>query len=1212
MDREKEPLAARPNGRPTSMLVVKEQGRRPLFSSTGSRGDDGPSNKPKDKENDRAQLSTSRYRTSAYSERTLRRMNSEPHMKAAERRGSSSSQASSGGTRIPRPTGITFSNRKQLSLSEAFSRAAMDSEEESDQSHVMDASPSPAPRVARARREEEDRRMRKMLSMDHLDSKAPARPFSRASLGTSTLAETRPSPDKHESPRRRTLYGKSRIGLGPREPGRESVSPKPNGIKPEDRPEEHPSDPISRLRPAPGLKHMPSKDDLTNQGRIPPLVPGIEDLPWPSIENGGSQQEPAPPMASIAEKASPEKSFAWQVEEDFTAGDLQVSDSPRITMGTRPFANRIKFDEGSEIDINSRTRVANPGSRNTKLDEIRSREVKAGNNIPLESPQRRQPNTKLDEIRQRETQAEHQIPIPDRSLPRPRNTKLDEIRQREINGIPNRALAKMRLEEIRELNSNSNSRSLSPEESRPLSARTAREMAPPEDLETKEAVRPKSAFEMGGQRIPDTPVTIFKAREAKYYAPVEERSESSKERDGTDAARPGLQSHKRGDSRELLRRLARAASTSPAPETEARRPASPLQTEKPVTQDSDFKPAIQRRTAENPPRQTQLQKKDNDTSKPTVGFVDLPRRRSTDSAKSKRSSMQSEMDPTDRIEGEKNLFAPGDNYSEKGSVRAPSPPADSNSEDEKGDVDATPRAPKIDPLSMPTPKVSGAYVETPATVKVERIEVKDEKPHEEAKLGRPKSSSSTRDEKTLQDIPLAKPSVSPREEKQPEDVPLPKSSISTRDIKTVEDMPRSRSSSASRRVEEVHEEAKLPRPRSSTWNRDRTMDPARRSQAPDTVSDPGADEKSATTATSTGLRRRRSHSLPRRRGPMKNSAKPPTAKEDLRQLQRTHNMDDSTQDDMDEIITGRRPQTPKFAELENVPNNPSQDNDNDFDLDIDTKLNTERNEVNTNPKKNEAKPQDPNHSDGDQATLSRMSKSLETGLMGIRTAKKGIERLEGQVLHKTKSAEKLDAHTHDHMHCAACPTHSGPSAMSFIRLPLPPLYQRKPFRLTLLGIALLLLSLWYAAESATCAVYCRPTTCGDDLCVYSFDDPTFGTALPVKLDQWTTGGHGRALIDKLSEDVNDWTADFLDMYHGRKITEINVDALSFEQKRQHRRRLHKKGLVKPRTEPPEQQAKWDAWRQARLAKERVQEAREMGYDVPEEGEGPVGGDERVW
>ncbi|KAH8675023.1 hypothetical protein BGZ61DRAFT_427153 [Ilyonectria robusta] len=1134
MERDKDTLATRPNGRPTSLLVVREQGRKPLFTRPASRAEETSNARLKDKENDRSQLHMSRHRMSDFGHGIPRRMSSEPLAPLAQtlgRRSSSSSLASPGGTRIPKPSGVTFSSRKQLSLSDAFNRAAMEYEEESDQSQVMDASPSPAPRVARAKREEEDKRMRKILGQDHLDTKAPNRPFSRASLATSTLGEGRVSPEKYDSPRRRSLYGKSRIGLGSREPAQDPISPKVNVTKPNDQAEDPPRDPISRLRPEPRLlKHLPSKDDLTNQGRIPALVPGIEDLPWPSIENRQHQQDPAPPTPLNTENASPEKSFAWEVDQDFTAGDLQISDSPRIKMGTRPFADRIKFDEGSEIDINSRTRVANPGSRNTKLDEIRSREVKVGSNIPLESPQKRQPNTKIEEIRQREAQAEHQIPIPDRSLPRPSNTKLNDIRQREINGIPNRALAKARLDEIRE--QNSNSRSLSPEEYRPLSARTARETTSAADRETKVPIRPMSAFEIGGQRIPDTPVTIFKARETKYQAPVEERGESSKANDAADVARPELSNlHKRGDSRDLLRRLARAASSSPAPETEARRPASPLPSEKPVTQDSDFTSGLPRRTSENAPRHIQHQRKDNETSKPTVGFTGIPRTRSTDSVKSKRSSMQSELDPTDRIEGEMKLFALGDNQSEKGSIRAPSPLPDS--EDEKEDAEATPRAPKPDPLTMPTPKIMGAYVETPATVKVEKIEVKDEKPREETRASRPKSSS---------------------------------------------------------------------------WARDKKTDHAWESRDQDTTSDPGTDEKSAPTAMSSGVRRRRTRSLPRRRGPLRNSAKPPTVKDDLMQLQRSHQIEDSTLDDLEEILLGRKAPTPKMeALLNDLSDQPSLDDDFDFNLELDTKLNTNSNKIN---------PQDPDHSDGDLATFTRMSKSLQTGLMGIRTAKKGIERLEGQVLHETKSAEKLDTHTHDHERGTGCTTHVAPTTVSYVplALPLPNLYRRKPsFRLTFVGIIALLFSLWYAAESAMCAAYCRPTSCGNAPCVWSFDDPTFGNALPVKLDQWATGGHGRVLMGALKEEVADWSADLVDMYYGREMTEIDVDLLSFEQKRQHRRRLLKKGLLKPRSEQPEQQAKWDAWRQTRMAKERVRDAREMGYyHLADDGDEAVGGDQRVW
>lgn len=1077
---------------------------------------------------------------------------------------------------------MPLSNRKPFSITEAFNRAVMEESDDSDQSHVMDASPSPAPRIARARHEDEDKRMRKILGQDHLDSKAPgpARPFSRGSVASSTFAVARPSIIKPDSPRRRTLYGKA-------------SSPELNGAKPDEQPEAGTKDPANSLRPHSGwLRQMPSKDDLTNQGRIPALAPGIEDLPWPSTENGENQ----PASVSPAKNASPEKSFAWEFDQDFTAGDLQMSDSPRIRMGARPFANRIKFDEASEVDINSRTRVATPGSRNTKLDEIRTREVKAGSNIPIQSP-RRQPNTKLAEIQQRESVAEHQIPIPNRSLPRPTNTKLDEIRQREINGISNRTMAKMKLDEIREQNSNSASRSisrsLSPEESRPSSSRAV----PPvtEELDDKPPPRPKSAFEVGGQRIPDTPVTIFKAREFKSQAPAEKRDELNQGKENTKIARP---EHRRSDSRDLLRQLARATSSSPVPETDRQRPASPLPGDKQTTQEPIIKPAIPRRISEYGTRQTQPDvPKNNERPKPTVGFTGLShsRARSTDSVKSKRSSMQSEVDPTDRIEAEMSLFALGENQSEKGSTRPPSP---QESEDEK-EADATPRAPKPDPLSMPTPKVTGAYVETPATVKVEKFEIKDEKPLTEKHTSRVRHSSTT-------------------------------------DDKTSEELRRLRAgSSSSTREEKEPEEARPLRPRSSSANKTRKTDLAWQSNEPDTASDPGTDEKSAPTALSTGVRRRRAQSLPRRRGPLRNSAKPPTVKDDLIQLHREHQIEDSTLDDFEEVLSGRKTPSPRMrALLNNLPSDLSADDDFDFELDLDTRLNTKSNKLNNI--------KDPEHSDGELAAFTRMSKSLQTGLMGIRTAKKGIERLEGQFNYDTKPTEttsteaisiektptektsinmtsidekpptkKMDIETHEIVHTTAC-TH-GPT-VTYLQLPIPRLYHRKPsFRFTLLGLILFIFSLWYAAESAMCAKYCRPTTCGKaENCVWSIDDPSFGNAIPIKLDQWVTGGQGRVFLDARKEDFSDWLADVLDVYYDRDITKTDISGFTFHQKRQHRRRLRKKGLQQTPPVSAEHQAKLDAWHQARIAKERVIEAREMGYDVSDEDDEAVGGDQRVW
>ncbi|RMJ15738.1 hypothetical protein CDV36_004552 [Fusarium kuroshium] len=1158
MDRDRSSFGDRSFGRP-SQLVVKESGRKPLFGAPASRGED------RNKENDRARTNIPVLRSSVSVNGLSRSTSAE-----AERRGSFGSPRE---TRMLKP-GFSGSARKRLSMNEAFSLAAQERDDDT-QDHVMDASPSPAPRVWRERREGDENRMRKLLGQDHLDTKAPSRPFSRQSLASSTILDKKPSPEKSESPRRRSLYATSRIGLGPRSPNPETATTTSDGVK-----EDRPASSLSGLRPPTNwLRHMPSKDDLTNQGRIPALVPGIED-PLPSIEGGGEPQ-PAP-------EPSPAKSFAWEVDEDFTAGDLQVSDSPRIRMGARPFANRIHFDEGSEVDINSRTRVAPPGSRNTKLDEIRTREVKTGSDIPLEPP--RPQNTKLDEIRDREERVEHQIPIPDRHAARPKNTKLDDIRQREINGIPRRSFASMRLGEIRE--QNSMIRSLSPEENRPqTSGGTVPEKKPSPEPEKRELPRPKSAFEIAGEQIPDTPVTVYKSRRANIETYEKDGNESN---DVKDVVRPSL-SHRRTDSRDLLRQLSRATSLSPAPEAEPRRLAD---SDKPISQPLEPKPdpkpdtasAIPLPSANNGLRHRFHRPNRDPDSKPTVGFAGLSRNRSTDSVKSKK-SMNSEADPTDRITAEANLFAPADNQSEKGSMRAPSPVPES--EDEK-EAEATPRAPKPDPLTMPTPRVTGAYVETPATVKVEKIEIKEDKEKE----GREKEKEKERER--------------PQEKEKP-----PK-----------------------------REERPL-RPRSTSLRNKRTELVSTSGSDRDTASDPGTDEKPRTRTSSTGMRRRRPRSLSRRRAPLKNSARLPSVKDDLKELQRVHHIDDSTLDDLEEVLLGRKaPSQDLEALLDNLPQDPSLDDDFDFDLELDTKLNTRTNQI------------DPQNDNSDLVRLTRMNNTLKSSLYGIHTAARGIERLSDQVnknrvnekraseektienkpvevkvsdddtikleslkkeelkkpvkLEKPEKVENMDPLHDKHGAPAVYTMHPSTDTAPYIQVPIPRLYRRKPFRLSLLGLLVLVLSLWYAAESAMCAMFCRPTRCGTKPCVWSIHDPTFGTAIPVKLDQWVTGGRGRALAEHLGEEVQDWIADAMDALNDRDITKVDINGFSFEQKRQHRRRLRKKGLVHRRVNSPDQQAKFDTWHQARVQKQRQEEAREMGYDIGGDDDEAVGGDERVW
>lgn len=1156
MDRDRSSFGDRSFGRP-SQLVVKESGRKPLFGAPAS---------DRNKEND-----ASRARTNIPTLRSSVSVNglSRSTSAEAERRGSFGSPRE---TRMLKP-GFSGSARKRLSMNEAFTLAAQEKDDDTED-HVMDASPSPAPRVWRERREGDENRMRKLLGQDHLDTKAPSRPFSRQSLASSTIPDKKPSPEKSESPRRRSLYATSRIGLGPRSPAPETATTTSDVVK-----EDRPASSLSGLRPPSNwLRHMPSKDDLTNQGRIPALVPGIED-PLPSIEGGGESQ-PAP-------EPSPAKSFAWEVDDDFTAGDLQVSDSPRIRMGARPFANRIHFDEGSEVDINSRTRVAPPGSRNTKLDEIRTREVKTGSDIPLELP--RPQNTKLDEIRDREEKVEHQIPIPDRHAARPKNTKLDDIRQREINGIPRRSFASIRLGEIRE--QNSMIRSLSPEENRPqTSGGIVPEKKPSPEPEKRELPRPKSAFEIAGEQIPDTPVTIYKSRRAS----IETHEKDGNESNDVNVVRPSL-SHRRTDSRDLLRQLARATSLSPAPEAEPRRPAD---SDKPVSQPLDPKPdskpdtasAIPLPSANNGLRHRFHRPNRDPDSKPTVGFAGLARNRSTDSVKSKK-SMNSEADPTDRITAEANLFAPADNQSEKGSMRAPSPVPES---DDEKDVEATPRAPKPDPLTMPTPRVTGAYVETPATVKVEKIEIKEEKEKGE------------KEKEKVQEKVQEKEKPSKREER-----PL--------------------------------------RPRSTSLRNKRTELVATSGSDRDTASDPGTDEKPRTRTSSTGVRRRRPRSLSRRRAPLKNSARLPSVKDDLKELQRVHHIDDSTLDDLEEVLLGRKaPSQDLEALLDNLPQNPSLDDDFDFDLELDTKLNTRTNQI------------DPQNDNSDLVRLTRMNNTLKSSLYGIHTAARGIERLSDQVNIKNRADEKkaneekkiedkpVEVKVSDdetikleplkteelkkpekaekpvkavesmgvlpdkHIAPAVYTTHPSTGTVSYIHLPIPRLYHRKPFRLSWLGLLVLVLSLWYAAESAMCAMFCRPTRCGSTPCVWSINDPTFGTAIPVKLDQWTTGGRGRVMAEHLGEELQDWIADAMDVLYDRDITKVDISGFSFEQKRQHRRRLRKKGLIQRRVHSPEQQAKFDAWHQARVQRERQEEAREMGYDIGGDEDEAIGGDERVW
>ncbi|PHH69080.1 hypothetical protein CDD80_7040 [Ophiocordyceps camponoti-rufipedis] len=758
---------------------------------------------------------------------------------------------------------------------------------------------------------------------------------------------------------------------------------------------------------------------------LPDLVPGIDDMPLPSVE-------------------SPEKSFAWQIEDDFTAGDLQVSDSPRIKVASnRPFAHRPSLVAGARSSAKTTASATRPVWGSSSSSSIQS--------------DKRKPrvNSKLDDIRAREKQ--QASTDSDRPKPRPKNPKLDEIREREAKMPSKRAYAASRLDEIHEQNfdSRSISRSVSP---------------PP----------------AGGDKIPNTPVTVFRGSPSSVEAT-----------NGTAADKPA-------DSRDLLRRLARAASASPAPETEQ-------------------PPQPRRKTRE-------------EGAKPTVTFAGLRRVDSTESAKSKTSTAQSEADPTDRIDAEIRLFAPHENHSEQGSVRAPSPPASEASSDD--------RTPTNDVACMPTPRVTGAFVETPATVKAD------------------------------------------------------------------------------------------------AWSDARAGRNLMRGRDPDTASDPGTSDGHAREAT-TVRKRRRARSLPRRRPPLKNSAKPPSVRDDLLELQRTHNMmDDSTLDDV-EAASARYDTTAQPAP---------------------PKQQKQKQHQSQQQKQQHIKAEDAAEADEGRSVLGRV---LLSTLEKTKSARRGIDRLivsmsrrgdgdeddESTVRDGDDKAESIDdkvavkkssgkttvERTVDDVDkkparetplvpnnrkpstrqeknsideaddCPRCQARLTSRSVTYIHIPVPRLYDTRPqFRLSLAGLLALLFSIWLVAETATCARFCRPTRCSSASdCVFSFDDPHFGLALPTKLDDWTTGGRGRAALAYVVDEALDLLSDVSDAALGKAMVPSSTSSMTAREKRRLRRRLSRRGIPFPGPSPPgiaeptskEQRARW--------------EVRRMAYADDGEGGEAVGGDERV-
>lgn len=1121
-------------------FVVRQDGRKPLFDTNVTRQTTAPAT------HDLTRIPA------------LARSKSNPgvHGRSAEKAAAMLGPASPvvattpGGSRIPRfGSSSNFSNRKPMSLTEAYKLAGEEEVAGGSRAGPIDGSPSPAPRSWRMRTGggaagQDDDKMRDMMSDAHLDARA------RGNV----------SPNKERIAMRNRVddgIGKSRTSRWVLEEG---------------------------MRDS-GLIN----DDPAN-------------IPLPSTEN-------------IPPEFEPDGSFAWQVDEDFTAGDLQISNSPRIRVNSNNNngSSKLPFGAGRLGRSNSPIKPGG-GTPNAKLAEIRDRELGLLP-PPIDSPKPRT-RTKLDDIRLREKEAEKQLPLLERGFPRigagAGHTKLDEIRKLETKGLSNREIAKAKLAEIKEFNAMA--RSVSPEEQR-------RQWETGGGHDVGNHARSKSAFESSGRLVPDTPVTIYKSKAEMIADDVrraaEKRAEERRKASTTSNNKDGhpttsnhranaLSPQKRDQSRDLLRRLARATSSSPAATTTAA-PGSETQRQDekrstasggtatasaPVPLKADAAPRTSslkrssllpddngRRRTSNTSSNASKNTGTTSSGRPTVGFSGLARDRSSDSRKSQRSNMHSEQDPTDRIEAEEKLFAPLDNYSERGSVRAPSPLVDVDDEDEddgRPEKDATTPRPtnKQDPMLLPTPRAPGAFVETPVTVKKEEA----------------------------QGVVGGGLGLALR--------------------------PSSSSSSGSRRRRASLESSGDVKAQPATLFRDKKTSLAWRAKDLDTASDPGigTDSNGDDNGEKAGVKHRpRAKSLPRRR-PLKNSAKLPSVRDDLKELQRMHDIDDTTLENLEEILLGKKSTNEKLDELlKEIPAVADVAREIKKEPPLPSAIDTDRldDELAVYEKLGESVERE--MAAGGGMTTANQKLSMLGGVFGATKSRKPSNQekpttVTTKATTTTTTEEKKHSkdHTHTYTHskgttnkCPLCVASPATHIVAYVHLPLPRLFYRRPeFRLTATGLVLLLVALWYAAETAMCGAYCRPATCdGRAPCVWDFDDPQgFGTALPIKLDQWLTRGCGRALYERWHEDVEDWMADVTDAVTGARLEDVQIQSLTNEQRRRHRRRMEKKGLGAGAGMTPAMKAR--AEEEARRAREEAAWEDEFGGWADEGG--MVGGDDRVW
>ncbi|KAI9775630.1 MAG: hypothetical protein M1835_005739 [Candelina submexicana] len=239
------------------------------------------------------------------------------------------------------------------------------------------------------------------------------------------------------------------------------------------------------------------------------------------------------------------------------------------------------------IDVTQPRENANEDWKSAKIDwisaaaEVPLPSVEEGSSLRGKSPRASTPSSSgkrdisLDRLRQWDIENDftaRSIQISTSPVLKTRNNTLDQIREREIESLKGRAVTTNRLDEIRERSSEQQSRRPSAagsdvmkdkEKNSQRTAATKIEISKEITVEhviiaDPDVDNPKYHEFEEGDPIPNTPIIVFKNRDK-----GSDKSQSP-ERTLDDNGTPKGVTHDRQDSRDLLRKLARAASASPS------------------------------------------------------------------------------------------------------------------------------------------------------------------------------------------------------------------------------------------------------------------------------------------------------------------------------------------------------------------------------------------------------------------------------------------------------------------------------------------------------------------------------------------------------------------------------------------------------------------------------------------------------------------------